>query len=135
MIDVGALQQVIDALDRSFGLEALWLFGSEARGTARADSDVDLAALFHSPGEVSAVLEARERVAELLGRPVDLVDLGRASPILGMQVLRHGKRVFEGEGRHRNAYVAGLPGRYEDVKRMRAPIEKALIARTLHGGT
>ena len=45
MLDPAQLAKAVDLLDRRFGLEALLIFGSEARGTARADSDVDLAAL------------------------------------------------------------------------------------------
>jgi len=46
MLTAGDIDRITTVLDRWFGLDALWLYGSRAEGTARADSDVDLAALF-----------------------------------------------------------------------------------------
>lgn len=59
------------------------MFGSLARGSARTDSDLDLAVSFGRP--MPARLRARiiAIAAESTGRPVDLVDLEIASgPIL-----------------------------------------------------
>jgi nucleotidyltransferase-like protein len=47
MLTATDLQRVADFLEERFGLDTLWLFGSEALGTSRPNSDVDLAALFH----------------------------------------------------------------------------------------
>ncbi len=112
------LEKVIALLDQRFGL-----------GTDHAESDVDLAALFQSrPGAV-ALLEASADCERLLGRSVDLVDLGVASPILAMQALRDGRPVFGDDSPALAAYVATLPSRYADLKRMRAPAEAALAER------
>jgi len=40
------IEKIVTFLDLRFGVDTLWLFGSEAAGTARKDSDLDLAALF-----------------------------------------------------------------------------------------
>lgn len=72
---------------------AAYLFGSHARGTARADSDVDVGVLFETsqprtlcglPTELQAALEA-----ELAGK-VDVIDLQHASADLVHRVLRDG---------------------------------------------
>ena len=47
------------ALDRLAGLDALWLFGSEASGRTTADSDVDLGALFARRPSAAGLLAAR----------------------------------------------------------------------------
>lgn len=69
------------------------VFGSCARGRARPDSDLDIAV------DAGAVMTARQHLslvgalAELTGRPVDLVDLRTVGePLLG-QILQHGQRI------------------------------------------
>jgi len=60
---------------RQAGLRALSLFGSIARGETEADSDIDLAAEFDPAARMDLLqLSALERrIAELVGRPVDLL--------------------------------------------------------------
>ena len=128
MLDPAAIVRILEPL----GIEALWVFGSIARGTPRPDSDVDLGALFGGRPDPDAMLGARADLAELLGREVDLVDLEVVSPILAFQVVKEGRLIHEKGPLRRVRFVAELVGRYEDVKRFREPIERAAIAR-LHG--
>lgn len=55
------------------GVKSIALFGSTARGEARADSDVDLLIDFSRPVGLFAFLEVKTYLEALLGRPVDLV--------------------------------------------------------------
>lgn len=69
------------------------VFGSCARGRARPDSDLDIAV---DAGTVMTAMQHLSLVgalAELTGRPVDLVDLRTVGePLLG-QILQHGQRI------------------------------------------
>ena len=134
MLTNAQLEQARDVLERRIGLVALWLFGSEARGTAGAGSDLDLAALFRSAPAAEDLLDAQAELTELLGTEVDLVDLERASAALAMQVLRHGRLFVDREPKRRARFVAAVPGRYEDLRIVRAPIERRIKER-LHGRT
>jgi len=125
VLDVAAIVRILEPL----GIEALWVFGSVARGTPRPDSDVDLGGLFKTPPDLDAILGARADIAAILGREVDLVDLEAISPILAFQVVKHGRLAHEKAPGRRVRFVAELIGRYEDVKRFREPIERAAIAR------
>jgi predicted nucleotidyltransferase len=62
---------------RAMGIEQLSLFGSVARGDQSDRSDVDLAVRFGAATRermgVFEFLDVRDAIAELLGRPVDLV--------------------------------------------------------------
>jgi predicted nucleotidyltransferase len=60
---------------RQAGLRSLSLFGSVARGETEPDSDIDLAVEFDPAARMDLLqLSALERrIAELLGRPVDLL--------------------------------------------------------------
>jgi len=133
VLDPSQLQRIAERLDARFGLDALWVFGSEARGTVRRPSDVDLAALFRRPPSKVELLEARDELADLLGRDVDLLDLEQVSPILAMQVLRHGKLLVDTNPVRRQQFVAAAPGRYEDLKIVRREAERALLERVRGG--
>jgi predicted nucleotidyltransferase len=130
--DLGA---AIERLERRLGVDTLWLFGSRARGGETPTSDVDLAGLFRSsPGPLD-LFELRAELQDLLGMPVDLIDLDRASPVLAMQVLRHGSRLVDANPVRRHRFEAATPGRYDDLMRVRRPIEQKILERMTHGGT
>jgi uncharacterized protein len=60
---------------RAAGIRRLSLFGSVARGDAEAGSDVDLATELDPGARIGlfALTALERRLADLLGRPVDLV--------------------------------------------------------------
>lgn len=130
-----SIEHIVALLDERFGLDALWLFGSEAQGRARADSDVDLAVLFRDRPSALELLDAKADLVQALDRQVDLVDLQRASPILAMQVLKGGQLLVDHNPTRRISFVAHVPGRYEDIQRIRRPAQQAMFRRLLHGGT
>jgi len=70
------------------GVRSLALFGSTARGEARADSDVDLLVDFARPVGLFAFLEVKSYLERLLGRPVDLVTANALRPDCREAVLR-----------------------------------------------
>jgi predicted nucleotidyltransferase len=127
VVTAEGLAAAASLLEGRFPLSALWLFGSRVRGEARGDSDVDLAALFSVPVTVEAVLAARLDLSSLLGQDVDLVDLRRASPILGRQVLRDGQLLLDRDPADRHVFAMLLPSRYVDLKISLAAAERALV--------
>lgn len=75
------------------------VFGSVAKGTARYDSDLDLAVALPQPITIQEKMAMITALAEVLGRPVDLIDLQVVGePLLG-QILTTGKRLL-GEDRY-----------------------------------
>jgi uncharacterized protein len=77
---------------RALGVRTLSLFGSVARGEARPDSDVDLLVEFDEvPGFVGYV-RLRDRLADILGRPVDLVMASGLKIQLRERVLSEARR-------------------------------------------
>ncbi len=65
-----------------FGVTKLALFGSVARGTARADSDVDLLVQFDGPATADRYFGAQFYLEDLLGCAVDLVTEAALKPRL-----------------------------------------------------
>ena len=60
-------------LEAQFGVKRLALFGSTARDTARAGSDVDLLVTFDGPATSKRFFGTQFFIEDLLGCPVDLV--------------------------------------------------------------
>lgn len=80
--------------------ELAFVFGSVVRGTARADSDLDIAV------KAAQVLTAGQKMAliadlaQATGRSVDLIDLHTVGePLLG-QILKHGQRLLGSNDAH-----------------------------------
>jgi len=74
-------------------VELAMLFGSSAVGELRRDSDVDVAVLTRSRLTPKRRREIIGAIAQIVGRPVDLVDLRTAGVPVTSQVLRHGVRL------------------------------------------
>lgn len=120
-----ARDAVLDVLPKAW---AVYVYGSFALGDARLDSDLDIAVLL-PPGETLAQSwELSTKLANRIGRDVDLVDLRMADDILRMQVLKHGHvlynsrpaAVLEWEGQAMTRYghyrreVAGLIEQFQE---------------------
>jgi len=84
---------------RDSELLALYVFGSTASGTQRADSDLDLAFLPAGPIEPKRTFDAAQELARLDGRDVDLIDLSRASTVFRAQVVSAGRPVLTADAR------------------------------------
>ncbi len=69
---IGPHANALKALAAQYGGYGLRIFGSVARGEARASSDVDLLLRFRRPPGLLGRSEFRERAADLLGRDVDI---------------------------------------------------------------
>jgi len=98
--DLTATESAItEVLDNYAEVKLAILFGSLARGTATADSDLDLAVLAEKPLTTEMRIELIADLADRLGRPVDLIDLHRVGePLLG-EVLK-GRRILGDDTRY-----------------------------------
>lgn len=97
--------QLSDILAAFSGLELAILIGSRATGTARADSDWDLAIQWHRGldfvQQLAATEQLRRTLAEKLGVPeqrVDLIDLPTARFAMRAVVAEEGLPIVGSEG-------------------------------------
>jgi uncharacterized protein len=81
---------------RAAGITHLALFGSTARGDYRPDSDIDLLAVFDDTRRISllAVVGIEQRISQMLGRSVDLVEEGTLKPRVQKSVEAEAVRAF-----------------------------------------
>jgi hypothetical protein len=101
------------------GAVRAWLFGSVARGAARAGSDVDVGILFETapaptftdlPLDLEAALESR------LGREVQVVALNTAPADLVHRVLRDGRLVLDRDPARRIRWEVRRRNEYFDLQ-------------------
>jgi len=108
-----------------------FLIGSFAKGTAREDSDVDVAVLFGSRPDMEDALELTERLSLLLKRDVDLVVLDTAGPVIKMQALKTGVLLRAAEGAYEDFFVATI-NEYDDLKYLRREAEESILRRRIY---
>lgn len=81
---------------RAAGVVRLSLFGSTARDQARPESDIDLLAAFDEARQLSLldVIGIENRLTDLLGEPVDLVEEGTLEERVRQRVANEMVRAF-----------------------------------------
>lgn len=73
-------------------LLAIYAFGSRIAGTARPDSDLDLAVLVAGYVDPLALFDLAGDLADVAGCAVDLLDLRAASTVMQYQIITTGQR-------------------------------------------
>lgn len=114
------LATVTGYLSRQLEVQAAYIFGSLARGRLRAGSDVDVAVLLAPLGDKLARFEKRLdleiQMEQLLGRPVQVVDLELAPPLLQHQIRKHGQLILEKDRAHRISQEVAARRLYLDMQ-------------------
>ena len=97
--DLGTVMRVLRTQEadlRRDGVAALYVFGSVARGQARADSDVDLAMEFapDAPASLLDIARLQDKLADGLGYRVDLGELSALQPEIARAAAADMVRVY-----------------------------------------
>lgn len=103
-----------------------FVFGSFGTSGFRDESDLDLAVDFGRPLASDERFALASRLAEAAARPVDLVDLRNADPIIAMQVLRTGRPFLVHDALALDVFRMTAPSLYFDWKISRKPVEEAM---------
>ena len=74
----------------------VYLFGSQADGSATLTSDIDIAVLLDQKIDPVIRFDLQQTLAINLKQDVDLVDLLSASTVLQNQVITHGECLYDG---------------------------------------
>ncbi len=115
---------LIDAIAKALGpidaVRVAYLFGSRARGTARPDSDLDLAVAYPRDADSAqrecarrAIVAAVTDVFGALGEHTDVVDLEYAPSEIGFAAI-HGVRVLARTEEERVHIEVRVARRYDD---------------------
>lgn len=115
------------------GLIAIYLFGSQASGQAGPSSDVDLAVLVAGRVDPLLLWRLSGELADILARPVDLLDLRAASTVMQYQVITQGRRLWA-SGVDAGIYEAFILGEKTDLDTARAGLLRDISERgVIHG--
>ncbi len=112
-------------------VRAIYIFGSQAVGGARPDSDLDLGVLYRTGQALATTLRLEQDFEQETARKIHLIDLGRASAFLALDIVRG--MVAAGDSYLRRALEALLDlARHVLAKGFgRAPAECGEVARQL----
>ncbi len=95
MLTTKEIEKITNELKKNIpNLLGIYLFGSEADGTATAESDVDLA--FYAPKQINSLgrFKLQNELACILNRDVDLIDLDATNLVFKTQIIYYGKRIY-----------------------------------------
>jgi predicted nucleotidyltransferase len=127
-VDLAEVGRVVEELfPEALGV---WVYGSMADGTARPDSDLDIAILGQEP--IRLGWDELERIGELslrLGREVDLVDLRSVPPLLQFEVFANGQRVAARDPRLCDFFETTAVSRFQRLNVERREIFEAIRER------
>jgi len=114
------LTAAVEKIARDPRVQAVYLFGSRARGDARAESDVDLGVLLDVCVTLDDELWMRSEIAAALGRDdVDLVLLRSAPPLLKHEVVTNGSRRYARDAAAADDFEARATMEYFDTAHLR----------------
>lgn len=120
MLDPLCKAQVEEYLASKEEIVAVYLFGSAAAERSHSLSDLDFALLLNeSLDEASAFdlrLETMGKLEQIARRPVDVVLLNEATPLLLFQVFRNGRLLLERDRASRCLFQMRALNRYYDFK-------------------
>lgn len=117
------MRQLPDDLAAALGdrpnIRLAYLFGSAVAGRLRAGSDVDVAVRFATRPSLEELSELAAQLERVAGRPVDLIDVDTAPPLLQREIVMEGRLLLAASGDERVAFETRALARYMDTAHLR----------------
>lgn len=96
-MNVDNIKKLSDCLNK-YALIAVYLFGSEAKGTSGKLSDIDIAVLFNNKTDKSGRFDMRLRISSelssIMNKTVEVVVLNDSPIQLSYEVIKHGNLIL-----------------------------------------
>jgi predicted nucleotidyltransferase len=120
MVALDILQSLRKVIELAPAIRVAYLFGSCARGDSGPTSDVDVALLADQPIDLMDLAAIGACMRAVVDRPVDVVDLRSAPPLLCRQVVAEGELLLVRDPLLRFDFEQEAVRRCEDTRPLRA---------------
>lgn len=87
-INIEKIKQKIVPILESYGVKRIALFGSCVRGEMQEDSDIDILVDIKTDISLLDFVGLKQRIEEVLGHKVDLVEYDTLKPLLRERILK-----------------------------------------------
>ena len=125
------LNKVISFCKKDKTILAAYLFGSYAKNKSKPTSDLDLALLTSDARGKRKKFEKRMRfngeLSRLLKKEVDLIFLEESSDLLGYEIIKTGKLIYEANKAKHRYLAAKIVLKYLDFQYIQKIMEQGMI--------
>lgn len=123
--------KIRETLEGNPAIQAAYIHGSVAKGTARADSDLDIAILPKRGTSISAYekLTFAAQLEAELGNTVDIGELSTRNLIYTKEVIHHGQEIFTKNRFESDLFLATALSMYVDLQEQRKEVIDAYSAK------
>jgi predicted nucleotidyltransferase len=87
-MEITDIKNRITPILKSHGVKSAAVFGSVARGTSNAESDVDVVIEIPRPYGLFEFVEIKNRIEDVLGKKVDLVEYNSIKPRIKDNIIK-----------------------------------------------
>ena len=107
------LIELISKFDKN--VIVIYLFGSQANGSATSQSDIDIAIFSKTKYSNETLFELKQTLELSLIKDVDVVDLKESDSIIGIRIIEEGKLILDTE--NYAAYLENkITNEYQDLQ-------------------
>ena len=94
MIGNEKINIIKNILVKTFSPYLIFIFGSTVKNRDRRESDIDVAILTVGIVDEYELFILSQKLADILKREVDLIDLNKASTVFKIQIIKTGKLIY-----------------------------------------
>lgn len=132
--------EIIEELNLKEYVKMAILFGSQARGDYKNDSDIDLAFLMEEEYlKNKNILDLRSELVSVFSSKIkkdcDIIFINQAPPLLKYQIVKYGRKIYLDDGFDYSSFFSLTIRKYFDFKFYQDFQNKRLLQRIRKGGT
>ena len=133
MIDNRKIEIIKKVLVKALAPYLIYIFGSTVKGRGREDSDIDIAILTDRQIDEYKLFILSQKLADVLKREVDLVDLRKASTVFRVQIIKTGKLIYNSDNLRKMYFQMRAMRDYALLNEERMEIINKIKSRSLRG--
>ncbi|HBY56685.1 MAG TPA: nucleotidyltransferase domain-containing protein [Candidatus Atribacteria bacterium] len=133
MIDNRKIEIIKNILSDTLAPSLIYIFGSISKDKVRKDSDIDIAILADRQIDEYKLFILSQKLADVLKREVDLVDLKKASTVFQIQIIKTGKLIYNSDNLQKMYFQMRAMREYAFLNEERMEIINKIKSRNLRG--